>query len=86
MALLTKILILIPGTWDHDILTDSGTVLPMRTQYADIAAVRDTFDHVEGPVVRSAGVADRLGCARETARRKLETLHDRGDPARRKGS
>jgi hypothetical protein len=46
----------------------------------------DTFDHVEGPVVLSADVADRLDCSRETARRKLETLHDRGDLARRKVS
>ena len=48
--------------------------------------VLDTFDHVEGPVVLSADVADRLGCSRETARRKLEALHDRGDLARRKVS
>jgi len=48
--------------------------------------VLDTFDHVEGPVVLSADVADRLGCSRETGRRKLETLHDRGDLRRRKVS
>lgn len=48
--------------------------------------VLDTFDHVEGPAVLSADVADRLGCSRETARRKLEALHDRGDLRRRKVS
>jgi len=49
-------------------------------------AVLDTFDHVDGPVILSADVADRLGCSRETARRKLETLYDRGDLDRRKVS
>jgi len=42
----------------------------------DVLAV---FDAVEGPVILSADVADELDCSRETARRKLETLHDRGD-------
>jgi len=49
-------------------------------------AVLDTFDHVDGPVILSADVADRLGCSRETARRKLNTLYDRGDLDRRKVS
>lgn len=48
--------------------------------------VLDTFDHVDGPVILSADVADRLECSRETARRKLEELYDRGDLARRKVS
>ena len=51
-----------------------------------LADALDTFDHVDGPVILSADVADRLGCSRETARRKLETLHDRGDLDRRKVS
>lgn len=46
--------------------------------------VRGVFDDVEGPVVLSADVADALGCSRETARRKLAQLHDRGELARRK--
>ena len=46
--------------------------------------VLETFDHVRGPVILSADVADRLGCSRETARRKLATLYDRGDVDRRK--
>lgn len=46
--------------------------------------VRAVFDQVEGPVVLSADVSDQLDCTRETARRKLEKLHDRGDLDRRK--
>jgi predicted ArsR family transcriptional regulator len=61
---------------------DSGEYVETVT----LADVLDTFDHVEGPVVLSADVADRLGCSRETARRKLEALHDRGDLRRRKVS
>lgn len=48
--------------------------------------VREVFDDVRGPVVLSADVADRLDCSRETARRKLKQLHDRGDLDRRKVS
>jgi len=51
-----------------------------------LADALDTFDHVDGPVILSADVADRLGCSRETARRKLKTLHDRGELDRRKVS
>lgn len=46
--------------------------------------VRSVFEEVDGPVVLSADVSDQLGCTRETARRKLETLHERGDLHRRK--
>lgn len=48
--------------------------------------VLEVFDAVEGPVVLSADVANELGCTRETARQKLEQLHDRGDLSRRKVS
>jgi DNA-binding MarR family transcriptional regulator len=48
--------------------------------------VREVFDDVRGPVVLSADVADRLDCSRETARRKLKQLHDRGELERRKVS
>jgi DNA-binding Lrp family transcriptional regulator len=48
--------------------------------------VLETFDHVRGPVILSADVADRLGCSRETARRKLTELYERGDVDRRKVS
>jgi len=48
--------------------------------------VLDVFDDVDGPVILSADVADALGCTRETARRKLQALHDRGVLDRRKVS
>lgn len=48
--------------------------------------VREVFDDVRGPAVLSADVADRLGCSRETARRKLEELYDQGYVDRRKVS
>ncbi|GGJ17427.1 hypothetical protein GCM10008995_29060 [Halobellus salinus] len=48
--------------------------------------VLDVFDAVDGPVILSADVADTLGCSRETARRKLNDLYDRGDLDRRKVS
>jgi predicted transcriptional regulator len=48
--------------------------------------VLDVFNQVRGPAVISADVADALGCTRETARRKLQQLYDRGDLARRKVS
>ncbi|WP_262181694.1 hypothetical protein [Haloarcula laminariae] len=51
-----------------------------------LADVLDTFDAVEGPVILSADVADRLDCSRQTARRKLQQLYDRGDVDRRKVS
>jgi len=48
--------------------------------------VLDVFDTVDGPVILSADVADALECSRETARRKLQQLHDRGDLEKRKVS
>jgi len=48
--------------------------------------VREVFDAVDGPVILSADVADTLGCSRETARRKLNELYERGDLDRRKVS
>ena len=48
--------------------------------------VRAVFDDVRGPVVLSADVSDALGCSRETARRKLATLYERGTVDRRKVS
>lgn len=45
--------------------------------------VLGVFDAVDGPVVTSGDVAERLGCSRETARRKLRTLEDRGHVASR---
>lgn len=46
--------------------------------------VLGVFDAVEGPVVTSGDVAEALDCSRETARRKLRTLEERGRIASRK--
>ena len=48
------------------------------------SGVLGVFDAVEGPVVTSGDVAESLDCSRETARRKLRTLEDRGRVASRK--
>ena len=48
--------------------------------------VLDVFDAVDGPVILSADVADHFGVTRETARRKLKQLSDRGELDRRKVS
>lgn len=42
------------------------------------------FDAVEGPVVTSGDVAEYTGCSRDSARRKLEQLHEQGVVGRRK--
>ena len=47
--------------------------------------VMDVFDRVAGPpVVTSADVAEETGLSRDSARRKLETLRDRGEVDRRR--
>lgn len=46
--------------------------------------VLGVFDDVRGPVVLSADVSDRLGCTRETARRKLQQLYEQDELDRRK--
>ncbi|MEF8774513.1 MAG: hypothetical protein V5A37_07330 [Halobacteriales archaeon] len=51
------------------------------TTLADVLAV---FDSVDGPVVTSADVADATGCSRDSARRKLDQLVERGRVASRK--
>lgn len=48
------------------------------------ADVLGVFETVNGPVVTSGDVAEELGCSRETARRKLRTLEERGRLASRK--
>ena len=58
-----------------------------KGEFVETVALDDVlgvFNHVDGPVVLSADVADALGCTTETARRKLKRLHDRGDLDRRK--
>lgn len=51
------------------------------TTLEDVLAV---FDAVDGPVVTTGDVAERTGCSRDTARRKLDRLHDQGRVGRRK--
>jgi DNA-binding CsgD family transcriptional regulator len=45
--------------------------------------VLGVFEAVDGPVVTSGDVAEALECSRETARRKLRTLEERGRVASR---
>lgn len=49
----------------------------------DLNAALGVFYQVDGPVVTSGDVADTLDCSRETARRKLTELHERGYVERR---
>jgi len=56
-------------------------------RYTEAVTLEETvkvFESVKGPVVTSSDVADRLDCSRETARRKLRTLEERGRVASRK--
>lgn len=56
-------------------------------RYTDFVTLEDVlgvFEAVVGPVVTSGDVAEALDCSRETARRKLGTLEERGHVASRK--
>lgn len=58
-----------------------------RGQYTEKTSLTDVlgvFETVAGPVVTSSDVASATGCSDDTARRKLETLHDQGRVGRRK--
>lgn len=48
------------------------------TSTVTAADVLELFDAVEGPVLGSGDVAGTLHCTRDTARRKLDMLEDRG--------
>lgn len=55
-------------------------------RFAEVVPLDDVlavFERVEGPVVTSGDVADHLECSRETARRKLRELEERGRLASR---
>jgi len=54
------------------------------TEQVGLSDVLDVFDAVEGPVVTSGDVASATGCSRDSARRKLDRLHDQGRVGRRK--
>jgi DNA-binding IclR family transcriptional regulator len=51
---------------------------------ASLADVLAVFDEVDGPTITTADVVDSLGCSREVARDRLNTLHEQGSVARRK--
>jgi hypothetical protein len=55
-------------------------------RYAETVTPEDVFgvfETVDGPVVTSGDVAEALDCSRDTARRKLAVLEDRGRVASR---
>lgn len=54
------------------------------TEQVSLSDVLDVFETVEGPVVTTGDVASVTGCSDDTARRKLERLHDQGHVGRRK--
>ncbi|MFB6187042.1 MAG: hypothetical protein ABEI86_09285, partial [Halobacteriaceae archaeon] len=54
------------------------------TETITLADVLDVFKTVEGPVVTSSDVAEVLDCSQETARRKLQSLENRGQVTSRK--
>lgn len=54
------------------------------TDQITLSDVLDVFDTVDGPVITSGDVASVTGCSNDTARRKLERLHERSRVGRRK--
>lgn len=54
------------------------------TERVSLADVLSVFDRVDGPVVTSGDVAEATGCSRDSARRKLADLADRGQLESRK--
>lgn len=54
------------------------------TETVSLSEVLEVFDTVAGPVVTSDDIASATGCSRDTARRKVETLHEQGRVGRRK--
>jgi hypothetical protein len=63
----------------RDDRTDAGRF----TETVSVDDVLGVFEAVEGPVVTSGDVAETLDCSRETARRKLRALENRGHVASR---
>jgi hypothetical protein len=54
------------------------------TEEVTLSDVLAVFDTIPGPVVTSGDVASVTGCSSDSARRKLEELHQRGSLGRRK--
>lgn len=59
---------------------DSGQFIESVTH----EAILEVFDHVEGPVITSADVAEILDCSSDVARNKLGELYEEGRLDRRK--
>ena len=53
------------------------------TEQVTLADVLAVFETVAGPVVTSSDVASMTGCSGDSARRKLDTLHEQGWAGRR---
>jgi hypothetical protein len=54
------------------------------TEQVSLPEVLAVFDAVDGPAITSGDVASETGCSEDSARRKLERLHDQGRVGRRK--
>jgi hypothetical protein len=54
------------------------------TETVSLSDVLGVFEAVAGPVVTTGDVASVTGCSGDTARRKLERLHEQGNVSRRK--
>jgi len=54
------------------------------TEEVSLDDVLGVFETVEGPVVTTGDVSSATGCSSDTARRKLEALHEQGRLGRRK--
>lgn len=54
------------------------------TEEVSLSDVLGVFDAVDGPVVTSGDVASATDCSDDSARRKLERLHEQGRLGRRK--
>jgi len=54
------------------------------TEEVPLSEVLGVFDTVPGPVVTSGDVSSVTGCSNDSARRKLEQLHQQGSLGRRK--
>jgi predicted ArsR family transcriptional regulator len=59
---------------------DTGEYVETTTKREVLTTMRDT----DGPIVTVGDVAEGVNCSRETARRKLTTLHTDGWVKRRK--
>lgn len=65
------------GVFEAEVMTERSSTGTF-TSTVSAADVLDLFDAVEGPVLGSGDVAENLHCTRDTARRKLDVLEDRG--------